>query len=307
MAISLFYSPVYTGAIHPDARFPRMRYTRVYEELLRRQVPARFEEPEPIGMEDLLRVHDTDYVSRFFDGALTVKEQRAIGLRPWTDAMIPRTQLLMGGSLSATKRVLEGAPSAGNLAGGTHHAFRDRGAGYCVFNDLALSATYALEQGVERVLIVDLDVHQGDGTASIFETTPAVFTFSMHSGKNFPFRKTSSDLDLDLPDGAEDEEYLTLLQDTLPRLLDGISPTLVLYQAGVDPLASDRLGRLNLTRKGLRQRNRFVYSQLVERDLPVVVFMGGGYSVPLEDSVAAHGDVFEDMVRMTGGYPSPRI
>jgi len=212
--------------------------------------------------------------------------------------MIPRTLLLMGGSLGATREVLAGAPCAANLAGGTHHAFRDRGAGYCVFNDLAVSASHALKEGASRILIVDLDVHQGDGTASIFAQEPDVFTFSMHCGRNFPFRKQTSDLDVAVEEGCEDEEYLHTLSKTLPRLFNGVSPDLVLFQAGVDPLAHDKLGRLNLSREGLQQRNSLVFEELYKRDIPVVVFMGGGYSVPLEKSVEAHADVFEAMTQL---------
>ena len=296
---SIYYSPLYTGAIHPDARFPRLRYKMVYEELQRRGVRSTFSEPAPIEKHHLLRTHCQDYVERFLGGSLSERERRAIGLRPWTDAMIPRTLLLMGGSLSATRDVLGGAPCGANLAGGTHHAFRDKGAGYCVFNDLAVCSHYALNEGVERILIIDLDVHQGDGTASIFEDEDRVFTFSMHCQKNFPFRKQSSDLDIGIDEGMEDDGYLQILEKTLPTLLNSVDPELIFFQAGVDALTTDKLGRLNLSRAGLHKRNTFIFDAIRSRDLPLVAMMGGGYSEPIEASVQAHADVFESLSLLT--------
>ena len=296
---AIYYSPLYTGAIHPDARFPRLRYKMVYEELLKREAPCEFREPTPIEKHHLLRTHDKDYVDRFLAGELTERERRAIGLRPWTEAMIPRTLLLMGGSLSATMDVLSGAPCGANLAGGTHHASRDRGAGYCVFNDLAVCSDYALSEGIQRILILDLDVHQGDGTASIFRDQPRVFTFSLHCEKNFPFRKQESDLDIGLADGLADAAYLDILERTLEQLIDQVDPELVFYQAGVDTLATDRLGRLDLSRDALRLRNTMVFDALRARDLPVVVMMGGGYSDPIDASVQAHADVFQSLALLS--------
>jgi acetoin utilization deacetylase AcuC-like enzyme len=180
-----------------------------------------------------------------------------------------------------------------NIAGGTHHAFADRGEGYCCFNDQAVAANWLLQQGLlERILIIDLDVHQGNGTAKIFEKEPRVFTFSMHGERNYPIRKEQSDLDIGLPDGTEDTFYLQTLRETLPRLIQEFQPDFVFYQSGVDILESDKLGRLNVSRAGCRERDRIVLSTCKANQLPVVVSMGGGYSPRIADIVEAHANTF---------------
>ncbi|MCC7467489.1 MAG: histone deacetylase, partial [Saprospiraceae bacterium] len=180
-----------------------------------------------------------------------------------------------------------------NIAGGTHHAFADRGEGYCCFNDQAVASNWLLKEGLaQRILIVDLDVHQGNGTAKIFEHEPRVFTFSMHGERNYPVRKEKSNLDIGLPDGMEDEAYLQILRETLPRLLDEFQPDFVFYQSGVDILETDKLGRLNISRDGCRERDKVVFSLCKQHRLPVVASMGGGYSPRIADIVEAHANTF---------------
>ena len=246
---------------------------------------------------DILLAHDAEYVARFLDGTMGEKEKRRIGLRPWTPLLIPRTLHIVGGALAAVRAVDHSGGFAANMAGGTHHAHRDFGSGYCVFNDLAICALYAKrELGYQRILILDMDVHQGDGTATILAQDDAVLTTSVHCGVNFPFRKCKSDHDFVLETGAGDPEYLAAVSSAIQVGID-FNPDLVLYQAGVDGLASDALGRLNVTRRGMQRRNRAVFEMCESHRLPCVVFMGGGYSKPIEPTVDAFEDLFLDAAR----------
>ena len=287
--LSLWYSQIYSDGIDARARFPRLRY-KMLREKLSNSSRIRFVEPSSVERVSLLRAHDASYVDRFLDGSLSDKEMRQIGLRPWTDQMVERTKILTAGTLEATKHALKHG-IAGNLAGGTHHAHVDYGSGYCIFNDLAVSARWLQNQGLTRILILDLDVHQGDGTASIFTDDPHVYTVSVHCSKNFPFHKQESDIDVALPAGIEDKEYLESLS-FLPDLLASFRPQFVLYQGGVDGLKEDKLGKWNLTRAGLQKRNRLVYQLLSSHSIPMVITMGGGYGNPLSCSVDAHSDLF---------------
>ena len=248
--------------------------------------------PEPIDRELLLLAHDADFVDRFLAGDLTDKEEKRIGLTPWTPSMIQRTLVLMGGAVEATEHALSHGGVAGNMAGGTHHAHRAFGSGYCVFNDLAVCARHALEHlGVERVAVVDLDVHQGDGTATILADEPRACTISVHCSTNFPFRKSQSDHDFPVPPGSGDEVYLSTVREAL-ETCTAFKPDLILYQAGVDGLEADALGKLNVSREGMRQRNHLVFE--AARDVPLVVFMGGGYAKPIDASLDAFFDLFSD-------------
>ena len=307
MPAALYYDPVYTDGLSPEARFPRERYRLLRAELGRRGVDARtpIRPSPPVAIADLLTAHDPAYVEAFLEGRLDEAAARRIGLRPWTDRIVERTLKILGGSVAATRALFEeGLDRAGNLAGGTHHAFGADGAGYCVFNDVAVAARVAQrDHGIQRVLVVDLDVHQGDGTAALFADDPSVFTFSIHCARNFPFRKQRSDLDVALPDDTEDEAYLSALDAHLPRLLDEVSPQLVIYQAGVDPLAEDHLGRMALSRRGLDARNRRVLASTRERAMPLLVLMGGGYARPIERSVEALGDLFEAVAESDEATP----
>ncbi len=249
----------------------------------------------------MLLAHDADYVDRFLAGELSDKEEKRIGLTPWTPAMIERTLVLMGGAVEATEHAVQTGGFSGNMAGGTHHAHRDFGSGYCVFNDLAVCALHALEHlGVERVAIVDLDVHQGDGTATILADEPRACTISVHCSTNFPFRKSVSDHDLPVPPKSGDAVYL----DTVRKALDiceAFEPNLILYQAGVDGLEADALGKLNVSREGMRQRNRLVFEAAEALEVPLVVFMGGGYAKPIDASLDAFYDLFTDAAAWNQG------
>lgn len=291
--LNLYYSDLYTHAIDDRARFPKSRYRKV-----RRQVadrlggdvdirPAPRAEPEA-----MMTVHDPAFVRAFVEGSLDRDAIRAIGFRPWTEDFVDRALTIAGGSLAAFRDVFEGAPVAGNLAGGTHHAFADHGGGYCVFNDVALGAVASLEAGFGSVGVVDLDVHQGDGTAALLSEHADIFTLSVHCAENYPFRKQSSDLDIGVPEGSGDTRYLQCVDEGL-EVVEARDPELIIFQAGVDSLAEDDLGRLEVTRGGLRRRNRRVFALAGRLEVPVVVLMGGGYAEPIEASVVAHTDVFE--------------
>ena len=295
--LHLWYHPIYTDGLDPEARFPRERYQLVRAGLEGLELVGGicWKQPTPIAIDDLRLAHDSHYVDEFLSGNLSEEKIRRIGLRPWIEVIVERTLILTNGTVSATRHVLEKGKGAraGNLGGGTHHAYFDFGSGYCIFNDLAIAARVAQRDfDVERVLILDLDVHQGDGTASIFEEDPSVRTVSFHCGKNFPFRKMRSDHDEIFEEGTEDAEFLLALENRLKKESETFEPDLILYQAGVDSLATDRLGHLAMTREGLRTRNELVFTHAEEQGIPLVVTMGGGYGIPIETSVAAHTDLF---------------
>ena len=294
----MWYHPLYTDGIHPEARFPRDRYQLLLDRLQASEAKHRmtFNQPNPISRELLLLAHDAAYVDRFLAGELTDKEEKRIGLTPWTPAMIQRALVLMGGAVEATEHAVRQGGIAGNMAGGTHHAHRDFGSGYCVFNDLAVCAMHALENlGVKRVAIVDLDVHQGDGTATILADEPRALTISVHCSTNFPFRKSVSDHDLPVPPDSGDERYLNTVREALD-ICKNFNPDLILYQAGVDGLEADALGKLNVSREGMRQRNHLVFEAAESLKVPVVVFMGGGYAKPIDASLDAFYDLFTEAV-----------
>ncbi len=294
----IWYHDSYTEGIDKNARFPRDRYRLLRERLSHLQDIGlvNIEEPEPIDTESLLLAHDKDFVSRFLDGILDSKERRRIGLEPWTESFVPRTLRIMGGAVEALKHVIRFGGIAGNMAGGTHHSHRCFGSGYCVFNDLAICALRAREvEGYARVAVLDLDVHQGDGTATILRGKEGIVTISVHCEGNFPFRKAESDHDLPLPIGTGDEGYLEAVEQALAIVSD-FSPDILLFQAGVDGLEADALGKLSLSRRGMMARNQLVFSQL-GGITPCVFFMGGGYSNPIEHTVDAFYDLFEVAAR----------
>lgn len=292
----MWYHPLYTDGIHPEARFPRDRYQLLLDRFEASGVKRtmNISQPQPIANDLLLLAHDEAYVDRFLAGELSEKEEKRIGLTPWTPAMIERTQVLMGGAVEATEHAVRNGGFSGNMAGGTHHAHRDFGSGYCVFNDLAVCALHALENlGVERVAVVDLDVHQGDGTATILADEPRVCTISVHCSTNFPFRKSVSDHDLPVAPESGDDVYLDTVREALD-ICRGFEPDLILYQAGVDGLEADALGKLNVSREGMQQRNHLVFETATALDVPLVVFMGGGYAKPIDASLDAFYDLFTD-------------
>jgi acetoin utilization deacetylase AcuC-like enzyme len=293
--IRVFHCDAYALPLPPGHRFPTPKYRLLRERLLG-EGTLRGEDFAPSGLIELdaLRlVHDAAYVEAVVSGGLPPAEVRRLGF-PWSEELVRRSRASVAGTVAAARHALRSG-IAGNLAGGTHHAFADHGEGYCVFNDHAVAVRLLqLEGHIERAVIVDLDVHQGNGTAAIFAADDSVFTFSMHGARNYPFRKQRSSLDVELPDGCEDAEYLALLARHLPAVLDAARADILFYQGGVDPLAGDALGRLRLTHQGLRARDRLVLAAARDRDLPVILTLGGGYSRPIEASVEAHCGTYRE-------------
>lgn len=269
------------------------KYELIAEQLLYEGTVSddHFFHPDLLEQETALLVHTEAYWQKLNAGALTEQEERAIGF-PITERFVVRGRHIAQGTIQCALFARQYGVAM-NIAGGTHHAYANHGEGYCCFNDQALAAAYLLHHQLARqILIVDLDVHQGNGTAHIFRDEPRVFTFSMHGARNYPLRKERSDLDLPLPDGLEDKPYLTLLQQTLPRLFDEVQPDFVFYQSGVDILETDRLGRLRISRQGCRERDRLVLELCYRHRVPVAISMGGGYSPRLSDIVEAHANTF---------------
>lgn len=280
-----YYADIGEGHVFPIRKFEMVRDRLLAEGTLR---PEDIVEPQPAAIEDVLLVHTEDYVKRLRAGLLTEREIRRLGL-PWSKALVRRSFLAAGGTLGAARCALEEGVGA-NLAGGTHHSFPDRGEGFCVLNDVAI-AIRALQRDrkIERASIVDCDVHQGNGTAAIFRDDPRVFTFSMHGAKNYPLFKERSALDVELPDGTQDEEYMKKLEENLPHAL-AHAPDLLFYLGGADPFVGDRLGRLSLSIKGLRARDEFVLARCRDRRIPVVTVMSGGYAADINDTVEIHSN-----------------
>jgi acetoin utilization deacetylase AcuC-like enzyme len=286
--MQVFYTPRYYADIGEGHVFPIRKFELVRDRLLAEGTlaPSEFFEPQPAPVADVLLVHTEDYVTRLRAGALTPRELRRLGL-PWSKSLVRRSFLATGGTVGAARAALaEGIAS--NLAGGTHHAFPERGEGFCVLNDVAVAIRILRrERAIERAAVVDLDVHQGNGTATIFENDAGVFTFSMHGAKNYPVFKARSTLDVELPDGTGDEEYLRTLAEHLPRVFTQ-SPDIVFYLGGADPYAGDKLGRLSLSITGLRARDEFVLGECRARGLPVATVMSGGYAADINDTVEIH-------------------
>jgi len=250
-----------------------------------------FFSPEPLSEAQILSVHDEHYWQRLKGLELSRQEERRTGF-PHSKALIEREVMIMGGTLQCARYAIEDGVAL-NVAGGTHHAYSERGEGFCLLNDMALAAQVLIDEGaIQRALVVDLDVHQGNGTAKIFEGRSEVFTFSMHGASNYPMHKESSDLDVPLDDGTDDRTYLKLLREHLPQVMDQSEPDLVLYQCGVDILETDKLGRLGVSEAGCRERDRLVFEACHRNDIPVVCAMGGGYSPEIWNIVEAHCHTF---------------
>ena len=290
-SMALFYSDVFVLPLPAHHRFPMGKYARLRARLLQSRAfeETEFRVPPAATDAEITRAHCPRYLDRVARGSLDAAEQKAIGF-PWSERMVQRSRQSSGATLAAAREALTRGWSA-NLAGGTHHAFRDRGEGFCVFTDAAIAArAMQVEAGLQRIAIVDCDVHQGNGTASIFRGDDSVFTFSIHGARNFPFAKEESDLDIELPDGTRDDEYLWHLERGLDETLERSRPQLVFYLAGADPYEDDRLGRLKLTKAGLARRDERVLGTLRARGIPVALAMAGGYARDIEDSVEIHAN-----------------
>ena len=287
------FSPIYRYALPPGHRFPMEKYTLLPEQLLYEGTitERQFFTAEPLPEAAILRTHTVEYWTKLRTNQLSRREARTIGF-PMRPELVARGRVIAQGTLDCARYAFTDGVAL-NVAGGTHHAFADHGEGFCVFNDIAIAANELLRTGeVSKVLVVDLDVHQGNGTAKLFEHEPRVFTFSMHGARNYPSRKMRSDLDIGLPDGTGDDIYLDTLTHHLPGLLDGFRPDLVFYLSGVDVLATDKLGRLSLSLHGCRERDRFVFQCCLDRQLPVAVAMGGGYSERLATIIEGHANTY---------------
>jgi acetoin utilization deacetylase AcuC-like enzyme len=286
----LFYADHFVLPLPPEHRFPMDKYRRLRERLVASGCFAAddFREPPAASDVQLARAHDPEYIRRVSEGSLTGPEVRRIGF-PWSPAMVERSRRSSGATIEAARAALHGKSCAANLAGGTHHAHYDFGSGFCVFNDSAVAArAMQAEEGVGRIAVIDCDVHQGDGTAAILENDSSIFTFSLHGAKNFPANKQRSDLDIELDDRADDAAYLEALQRGLDEVFTRARPELVLYLAGADPYAGDRLGRLAVSKEGLHQRDLLVMQRCKAEGVPFSVAMAGGYADEIDDIVDIH-------------------
>lgn len=291
--LKIAYHPIYVLPLPKGHRFPMEKYELVPQQLLHEGTCTRenFFEPEFPNETDILAVHDKDYVEALKQQTLSYREARKIGL-PLSERLVKREFLIASGTIKASEYALKHG-IAMNIAGGTHHAYTNMGEGFCMFNDQAVAARWLQRQGLaKKVLMVDLDVHQGNGTAEIFAGDDSVFTFSMHGKNNYPFKKEKSDLDIELENGTGDEEYLKILKDTLPKLIEEQKPDFIFYLSGVDILATDKLGKLACTEAGCKERDRFVLQTCHDLKIPVEVSMGGGYSPHIKNIVDAHANTF---------------
>ncbi|HEX8251228.1 MAG TPA: histone deacetylase [Pyrinomonadaceae bacterium] len=304
-AYRIFYSPYYYADIGENHVFPIKKFELVRDRLLAEGTLQKEEisEPTPARVEDVLLVHTEDYVTRLINGELTAKEIRRLGL-PWSKSLVRRSFLACSGTISAARHALSNGV-ASNLAGGTHHAFPDRGEGFCVLNDVAVAIRVLQKENLAaKFLIVDCDVHQGNGTAFIFQTDKSVFTFSMHGAKNYPLHKEQSTLDFELSDGAGDREFLEILSEALPRIFLH-NPDIVFYLGGADPFEKDKLGRLKLTKEGLRRRDEMVLRFAAEREVPIVTTMSGGYALDINDTVEIHSNTIRAVKKVF--FPEDKV
>lgn len=300
MQVPLVSHPAYQAALPDGHRFPMRKYGRLAELLVEKGlVPNGFIVPTEADADLIALAHDRAYVDQVLACSVPREIERRIGL-PVDEGVVRRARVSAGGTLLAA-RLAQQHGLAGSTAGGSHHGQRETGAGFCVFNDVAIAAKALKREGaIHNALVVDLDVHQGDGTADCLRDEPDLFTFSMHAEKNYPVRKIPSDLDLGLPDGMEDDAYMDALHTHLPHLLDALEPDLVFFNAGVDPHRDDKLGRLALTDEGLRRRDAYVVEQALRRDIPLVAVIGGGYTTDIDALAQRHAIVFEAMADRYG-------
>jgi acetoin utilization deacetylase AcuC-like enzyme len=292
--LKIAYDPIYAHPLPPGHRFPMLKYELIPAQLLHEGIiiTDNLFSPDAVDEAIILLTHHADYWRQLRHLTLPPREQRRIGF-PLSAQLVAREVRIAQGTIDGCRYAFEYGV-AFNVAGGTHHAGSNWGEGFCMLNDQAIAANYLLNNNLSQsILIIDLDVHQGNGTAQIFENEPRVFTFSMHGDKNFPFRKERSDLDIPLPDGLADDEYLSLLKDALPGLIEGHKPDFIFYLSGVDILESDKLGKLALSKEACKERDRFVLEQCKLNNIPVQVSMGGGYSPQIKDIVEAHCNTYK--------------
>ena len=293
--LKIGYSPIYKYDLPEGHRFPMIKYELIPEQLLYEGTVSEssFFTPDAFTRRELETTHDVDYLNKLENQSLSVKEIRKIGF-PMTEQLVKRGKHIAKATYQCARYAMDFGVAL-NVAGGTHHSFRDHGEGFCVFNDIALASNLLLNQGIlKKILIVDLDVHQGNGTASIFRNDPRVFCFSMHGEKNYPVKKEESDLDIGLPDKTEDQYYLSTLQLNLPRVIEAVEPDFIFYLSGVDIIKGDKLGRLHVSLEGCKRRDRFVFEICKKNDIPVAVSMGGGYSESIKTIVEAHANTFRE-------------
>jgi acetoin utilization deacetylase AcuC-like enzyme len=291
--LKIAWASNYAHPLPEGHRFPMIKYELLPEQLLYEGTVSsgNFFVPQKVSHSKVLRAHDEDYLHKLLQLKLSRQEERRTGF-PLSAELVERELTIMQGTLKATDYALTYG-AAMNIAGGTHHAYRDRGEGFCLLNDIAIAAYHLLDESKsKKILVVDLDVHQGNGTASIFENEPRVFTFSMHGEKNYPLRKEKSDLDIALPDKTDDKTYISILDRTLKELIQRVEPDFVFYQSGVDVLVNDKLGRLGLSLQGCKERDRIVLKTCKTNNLPVVASMGGGYADNISDIVEAHANTY---------------
>ncbi len=291
--LKIAYSPIYAHPLPEGHRFPMLKYELIPAQLLHEGsiTTDNIFQPAICNDEIILWTHDKAYLERLHNQTLSVKEQRQIGF-PQSPALTERELVIAQGTIDCCYYAMQHGVAM-NVAGGTHHAFADRGEGFCMLNDMAIAANYLLKKGLaKKIIIIDLDVHQGNGTAKLFEQDKRVFTFSMHGEHNYPFHKEKSDLDIGLKDGTDDATYLGLLKDILPTLLTDVRPDFAFFLSGVDILNTDRYGKLQVSPEGCRQRDEFVFTLLKQNTIPCAVSMGGGYSADVKIIMEAHCNTF---------------
>ncbi len=291
--LKIAYHPIFKHNLPLGHRFPMSKYELLHQQLLLEGTcnEENFFVPQPVEYEHIKAVHTPDYIASLRNLTLPKKDIRKIGF-PLSEKLVEREEFITQGTVEGSEYALENG-IAMNIAGGTHHAYTDHGEAFCLYNDQAVAAKYLLNKGkVQKILMVDLDVHQGNGTAEIFKNEPRVFTFSIHGGKNYPFKKEVSDMDIGLEDGTDDTQYLTVLKETLPNLITIEKPDFIFYLSGVDILKTDKLGRLACTLEGCKERDRFVLQTCKDLSIPLQVSMGGGYSPDIKIIIEAHANTY---------------
>ncbi len=291
--LKIAYSPIYKYAVPKGHRFPMEKYELLPEQLIYEGTitEANFFAPKQVDEATILLTHEAEYWNKLKNQTLSKKEIRAIGF-PMSTHLVKRGTFITHGTIECAEFAMQHGVAM-NIAGGTHHSFTYKGEGFCLLNDVGVAANFFLERGeIKKILVIDLDVHQGNGTAQIFQNDARVFTFSIHGAKNYPTRKEKSDLDIGLPDKTEDDAYLKILKNTLPTLIETVQPDLAFYVSGVDVLESDKLGRLSMTLEGCKERDRTVLELCKKNEIPLAISMGGGYSERISTIIEAHANTF---------------